>query len=110
MEADPGGFYVGCALVGVGLGWLFVRFFTLFRLFMVLIFSAGALVSALGGLLLTLPLEGYLPLWVGPCVGLLVWCVAVAVDWSGRSAHSHPFSSDPGTRSGKCIPLHPRQG
>ena len=84
MEAYPVAYYVGCAL-GIGLAWLFLRFFTLFRFFMTLLFAAGAVVSAFAGLLLTMPLENILPLWAGPCAGLFFWCVAVGSGWPARN-------------------------
>jgi hypothetical protein len=71
---------------GVMLVWQFCLHFTLFRLFMALIFLAGAAVSGIGGMILFAFIGADLPVWAGAVIGLTLWCVAIGYGWPHRSA------------------------
>ena len=79
----------------MGLVFLFARYFSLFRLFMVLLFIAGTVVSALGGIFLAIPFEAAFSPWIGAAVGITAWCVATLFGWRHRAEPYISFPSCP---------------
>lgn len=74
------GFALGMAGV-----FLLTRYVSLFLLFMGLVFVAGLVTSAFGGLFLAIPFEEVFSPWIGAAVGASVWCAAARHGWPSRA-------------------------
>ena len=75
---------LGFAL-GVGGVFLLTRYLSLFLVFMSLVFMAGLVTSAFGGLFLAIPFEEVISPWIGAAVGASIWCAAAGLGWPSRA-------------------------